>query len=290
MILSIKNKLSWDHALRRIKVSDIFYSNNFAKLMPGAKLYIYEEGTDIALLPFFVQEKNLCSFRYGGMLSSQNNGEFIDNCRNDLRKYCAKANLKSIITRNHPFLSTVKIGEVVRKEPFVCIDLNKSAARLDKEISKKHLTCIKKAKNDNITFYESNNLKYLVVFYKMYTDLLLKKKVLPEKFSYFIKMFSHSKRNLSFACTKHEKEIIAVSIILKSKYNLFMMYGAMEKLGYQKYAKHLMIYNLISKYKKKNYKHLVLGTGSIDYDSIYKFKRGFTDKNDYIYTYEEKLA
>ena len=288
MILTVSDKKKWKAILRILKSADVFYSWEFAKLQPNAKLYVYSNKYGMAILPFYTSKAILNSFRYGGLLTTNYTESFHKNCSKDLLRYCRDKCIERIRIRKHPFIKTIQIGKLIKKEPFVYVDLGEKKLNLDASISKKHFSCINKARKNGVEIYESDNLKYLRIFYKMYKTLLAKKAVLPEKFSYFIEMSKYLGKDLSFSCAKYKNKIIAISIILKSNKNLFMMYGAMTDKGYNLYAKHLMIYELILKYKAKKYSRLVLGTGNLEHDSIYKFKSAFTNRTDHIFTYEKK--
>jgi len=137
-----------------------------------------------------------------------------------------------------------------------------------------------------LNFSESCDVEYLNIFYKFYSTMMKKNNVPCQKISYFASLFLYLKKNLKFICVKYRRELIAISIILISGRNIFMMYGGMNNTGYEKYAKYFMIYQLMLKYKKRGYSRLVLGTG-VDgkNDSVYLFKKGFTDTESYIYTY-----
>ncbi|MCK5179255.1 MAG: GNAT family N-acetyltransferase [Candidatus Omnitrophica bacterium] len=163
--------------------------------------------------------------------------------------------------------------------------MKKSKNELRNKISRSHARCIQKAINQGLIFNEVNDLEYLKIFYKFYKNVMDKNEVVPHKFSYFIKMFSHLKNNLHLVCVKYRTTVIGVSIVLRSSANVLMLYGGMSEAGYERYAKHFMIDRLIFEYKEKGYKRLVLGTGHNGKDSIYRFKKGFTDQNSYIDTY-----
>lgn len=289
MIIEATNRKLWNGILKKIKLDDIFFSNNFGKFHNNAKLFLYQKYNNIALFSFVIKKDIMLSFRYGGILTNSDKGDFVKETRSRFMKYCEAQNVKKAQIRNNPFIKTIKIGEIIKKEPFVYIALQKSERQLKEEISESHRKCIKKAMEEGLLFKETNALKYLRIFYGFYNTILIEKGITPQKFSYFAKMFFYLKDNLKLIYIKYKEEIIAVSIILESNNNVFMMYGGMNESGYKKYAKHFMIYKLIFEYKRKGYKRLILGTGNNGRDSIYQFKRGFTNKDHYIYTYGKDL-
>jgi hypothetical protein len=289
MILEVTNCKQWSKSVQEIKMNDIFYTNAFASIYGQTKLFIYKRRNNIAIFPFMIKGNTLSSLYYGGMLYKKYDKIFFNEAIDDLCQYCKKNNLIKITVRKHPTLSIIKMGKVIKKEPFVYIDLRESYIELKNAISKLHFKCIKKAFRERLSMFETRQFRYLKTFYKFYKNILERKGVSPQNFSYFMKIFLLLRNNTKFICVKYKEEIIAVSIILRSNDNIFMMYGGMNETGYKKFAKHFMIHNLIVSYKKKGYKNLILGTGNTEGDSIYQFKRGFTNKNHYIYSYGKEL-
>lgn len=270
--------------------NNVFYTNTYLKFVEESErvkinYFKFNENENFAILPYIVRDNILYSLRYGGIWTNSDKEDFIKEVRCSFLKYCKAQNIKRIEIRNNPFIKTIKIGKVIKKEPFVYIYLKKNDNELKNDISKSHAKCIQEAIKERLIFKETADLKYLKTFHQFYKKILERKGIVPQDFSYFMRMFFYLKNNLNLVCIKYKNKIIAASIIFKSNDNVFMTYGGMNEIGYEKYAKHFMIYNLIFKYKKRGYERLVLGTGSNGRDSIYRFKRGFTDRDHYIYTY-----
>jgi hypothetical protein len=287
MIIEAINKKLWEESGRKIKEADSFYGNNFAQLNPDSKLYVYESGGNVCLLPFFISKNKLFSFRYGGLLYKKYDRAFFKEAILRLNRFCIQHKIRGIVIRSHPFLKTIRAGRVIKKEPFVYIDLSLSGLRLKRALSIKHQECIESAASSGLIFSESRHPMYLKFFYDLYAPMLKNKNIAPESFAYFERLFNNLKGNVSFASIRYNNKIMAVSILFRSSQDAYMMYGGMNEAGYRKYAKHFMIYNLIFRYKKLGYKRLVLGTGEKSGDSIYMFKRGFADKTHYLNTYEK---
>ncbi|PIQ88746.1 MAG: hypothetical protein COV72_06700 [Candidatus Omnitrophica bacterium CG11_big_fil_rev_8_21_14_0_20_42_13] len=286
MIIDVNDRKQWDNNTNSISEKDIFYKNNFARTQKQSRQYVYKIKNNIVIFPYSLRNDVILSFRYGGIIYRRFDRKFFDRAISGLFKYCSKNNIKRIIIRKHPFLKTVKLGNIIKKEPFVFIDLSHDIDRLHRDIITAHMKRINKALMKGLNFSESCDVEYLNIFYKFYSTMMKKNNVPCQKISYFASLFLYLKKNLKFICVKYRRELIAISIILISGRNIFMMYGGMNNTGYEKYAKYFMIYQLMLKYKKRGYSRLVLGTG-VDgkNDSVYLFKKGFTDTESYIYTY-----
>ena len=274
--------------------NNIFYANDYLSFIKESErvkinYFNFCQNKDFAVFPYIRRRSLICSLRYGGIWINSNNAVFVAKVRKYFLEYCRQNNIKKVKIRNNPFIKTIKIGKRAAKEPFVYIDLRNSSRELKNAISDRHLKCIQKAMKEGLTFKEAVGLRYLKTFYRLYKETLEGKGVKAEKLSYFTRMFSCLKKSINFVYIEHKGEIIAISMILKSKDSAFMMYGGTSVIGYKKYAKHFMIYNLIFEYKNRGYRRLILGTGSQPGDSVYQFKRGFTDRDSYIYTYEATL-
>src|SRR3989339_942824 len=274
--------------------TSIFYSKAYARFIEESenvkvKFFKFSEGNNHSCFPCILKNGILSSLRYGGMYTNCNNVSFAESANRSFKIYCEKNNIKTVKIRENPFIQTIKIGKAIKKEPFVCIDLTKNELELNKAISKKHAKNIQNAVNQELTFSEIKDLKYLKVFYRFYKDMLIKKSAVPKRFTYFSNLFLYLKKNIQLVCVKDNGVILAVSIILRSDTAVFMLYGGMSETGYKKHAKHFMIHNLILEYKKRGYKQLVLGTGIKGKDSVYRFREGFTVKDSYIYTYQDRL-
>jgi lipid II:glycine glycyltransferase (peptidoglycan interpeptide bridge formation enzyme) len=187
--------------------------------------------------------------------------------------------------RNHPFLSTIKVGKLIKEEPFVFIDLTRPQEELAAAITRQHRRCIRKAQQSGLSVMYSDKVKYLKVFYEFYRMRQQQKGVGPKDFMFFDQMFRLLRGHLTFSIAQEAKKILAVSLLLKDSGDVFMTYGGMSDEGYERYAKHLMIYDMMSKFKSKRFSRLVLGTGNNGKDSIYDFKKGFTDRECSVCTY-----
>lgn len=269
----------------------IFHSKNYLKFVERTQkvcIRFFKANKDgkFAEFPHYIQNNILFSLRYGGIVSSSKSKEFERFVSEQFMEYCKAQKVSAVRIRNNPFRSTIPVGHVIKKEPIVFIHLNQKLNDLYAGISQKHNERIQKAKNENLMVCESREIRYLLLFYEFYSKLLLRKSGKPRNYLFFEELYNCLKHYLNLVYVVQNDRTVAVSIVLESKPNIFMLYGAMNEDGYKKCAKHLMIYELMRRYKKRKYSRLILGTG-VDgkRDPIYRFKQGFTNREAYIYTY-----
>lgn len=270
-----------------------FYSSAYLKFTEETenvklRYFKFVDGENLSYFPHILEDGVLSGLRYGGIYTNCQHPVFLEKVKNEFEGYCRSNNVRKVCIRENPFVQTVKIGDIVRREPFVYINLTKTGEELRRGISRSHTKCIQNAVRQGLVFEEVKDLKYLKIFYKFYKDVLTPRGVDIRGFSYFTKIFLHLKKYAQLVCVRHKKMITAVSIILKFGPDVFMTHGGMREEGYRNYAKHFMIYNLIFTYKKKGCQRLILGAGHEGQDSIYNFKKGFShsDKEVFINTYE----
>lgn len=273
----------------------IFYGKNYLSFIAATQktkinCFKYKKNGHLAVFPHILRGNTAYSLRYGGVYTNCLNKRFADSVKKGLMAYCKRNGINYLRIRNNPFIDTIRIGKVIKKEPFVFVDLEKSESELKNEISKRHIKCIKKASSEQLSIKHSKRSVYLRIFYRMYKNILMKKGVAVPSFSHFNDMWKYLKKDMNIACVYDGQDIVAISLLLKDKNDIYMVYGGMNDIGYKKYAKHFMLYNLILEYKEAGYKRLVLGTGSQGIDSIYRFKQGFSkNSKHYICTYEKTI-
>jgi len=288
IVISSQEK-KWDSLIRDVPGADIFFTRKFSDFSK-ALLFYYDDGNNRAIFPFVTSGSTMCSQRYGGIILKKKDGSFFKKAADELYSYCRNNDLNAIIIRKHPFAPVLTLGEPVKTEPFVYIELDKKIDEIRSYITKHHQKNINKACNNDLGIAESRSVTELTTFYSFYSGKMKEKNIKDHGFEYFQRLSSCLKDKLRYISVKSKNEVIAVSLVLESDLNAYMLYGSMSDEGYKKLAKYYMIFNLISKYKAKGFRRLVLGTGNAGNDPIYNFKRGFQDKDHYIDTYEKKIA
>lgn len=242
-------------------------------------------GPFFCFLPHFIKKDNLVGLRYGGIWLNTRDAAFGKSARKAFMLYCKEHGIRRFEIRNNPFILTLKVGKLMRREPFVYIPLGRNKKKPEEVIRREHMARIRKAQKLGVIVKESRHPRYIRIFHEFYTILLKKKGVQPHNLAYFLTMSSCLKNKLKFIYAEYKKEVIAVSLIMIMDRDVFMTFGAMNDAGYATFAKYMMIRNLILAYKKQGFRNFVLGTGCEGKDAVYRFKRGFADKDYYIDTY-----
>lgn len=274
----------------------IFYSLKYLKYFESIKnvkikLFTFQSGAKKAILPHYIQNNVIFGLRYGGIVTSSIEREFYRNVRNKFLEYCVNNSIKSVKLRVNPFQKSIQVGNQILREFIAYINLTIGLKQLSSNFSGGHLKRLRKSLGNGLSYHVTNEKKHLIQFYKLYSDDMSLKGLKFHNFEYFDRLYCFLKGSLRFYCVKREDKIIAISMLLESKPNLHMLFGAMSDKGYQLYAKHYLIYNVIRNYKLYNYGKIILGTGvEGKNDPIYQFKQGFTKDRCFCYTYEHNLG
>ncbi len=287
----IEDRNAWVRALRESGITSVFCHPEMAALFsPGAKLFLFREGAKAAVVVFSLKGANLSGLHYGGVVTNSPDKKFATAVVRALKFYCRSAGVVSCQLRVHPFLNTIKIGRRVGREALLFIDLCRPEKEIMAAVTKQHRRCIARARAGGMKVIYSHDRTYLQVFYKYYAGRLKEKGVVPKAAAFFENMFNAFGEHLLIAVVRDAAQILAVSLLLKDGDDVFMMYGGMCAQGYERYAKHLMIADMIRTFKGQDIARLVLGTGTDGRDQIYRFKRGFTDSAAWVFTYESALS
>ena len=282
----IQEKNKWDSCIEETGISTVFCSRAFSKLYcPDSKLFVYREGPGTAAFVFSQAKDTVSGLHYGGVLTNCPDEAFCSDVACSLIKYLHSQGVLRYQIRNHPFLNTIKVGELIKEEPFVFIDLTRSQEELVAAISRKHRRCIRRAQESGLEVVYSDDVKYLKIFYEYYKVRQEQMGTHPHDYIFFDQMFRLLRDHLIIGVVRESNKVLAASVLLQDSGHIFMTYGGMSDEGYERHAKHLMIFDMMLKFKSKCFSRLVLGTGSNGKDSIYHFKKGFTDREYSIGTY-----
>ncbi len=227
----------------------------------------------------------MSGLHYGGVITNCLDEAFGSDVSCALIKYLHAQGVVRYQIRNHPFLSTIKVGALIKEEPFVFIDLTRPQEELVAAITRKHLRCIRKAQEKGLGVIYSDDVKYFKIFYEYYRARQEQLDLPPKGYGFFEQMFGFLRDQLIVGVVQEADKVLAASLLLQDSGHVFMTYGGMCDEGYERYAKHLMIFDMILKFKSEGFSRLVLGTGQSGKDSIYHFKKGFTDKESAVSIY-----
>lgn len=282
----LREKREWDSCLAEAGIRSVFLSREFSKLcFFDPVLFVYRRGIKVAAFVYSQDKDTARGLRYGGVIANCSDSSFCLEAASSVTDHLRAQGVRKCEIRNHPFLNTVRVGKLVKEEPFVFIDLTRPNKELVAAITKQHRRCIRRAEESGLDVMYSDDKKYLKFFYEFYKARQKQMGIQPKGYMFFDQMFKSLKDHFIIGVVREANKVLAVSILLKDSGSVFMTYGGMSDEGYERYAKHLMIFDMILKFKSKCFSRLVLGTGSNGKDSIYNFKRGFTDKESSVCTY-----
>ncbi|MBF0504779.1 MAG: GNAT family N-acetyltransferase [Candidatus Omnitrophica bacterium] len=268
-------------------ISTVFCSWDFSNLyFSDPKLFAYRDSLGAAAFVFSRTDDTLRGLHYGGVVTNCPDQAFCADVVAQLTEYFQTEGVRSYQMRNHPFLSTIKVGTLIKEEPFVFIDLTRPSKELDAALSKQHRRCIRKADESGLkVVYSDDGRKYLNIFYDYYQARQEQMDVQPHAYAFFEQMFKSLRDHLIIGVVRQADQIFAVSLLLQDLDHVFMTYGGMSDEGYERYAKHLMVSDMMLRFKSIGFTKLVLGTGNNGKDSIFDFKRGFVNREHSVLTY-----
>jgi|GEM_PF-4797392 len=276
----------WDSCLAGTGISTVFCSRDFSALYcPAPQLFVYRKGPHAAAFVFNRAQDTVSGLHYGGVITNCLDGDFCSGAAGALTEYLRGQGVSRYQIRNHPFLNTVKVGELLKEEPFVFIGLARPEEELVSAITKQHRRCIRRAQESGLDVIYTGDARYLKAFYGLYKTHQEQKGLQPKDHAFFDRMAGVLKDRLVMAVVRDADKVLAVSLLLQDAGDVFMTYGGMSEEGYGRYAKHLMISDMIAQFKSKGFSRLVLGTGNNGKDPVYDFKKGFTDKECSVRTY-----
>lgn len=283
----IQDRNQWDACWADSGLDTVFCTWNFSKLfLPRSSLFVCREKFKLALVIISQFGQAVTSLHYGGILTNSQDKPFCREVVKSLRGYLSSLGIKNCYLRSHPFLDTIEIGQLVKEDPLIFIDLTRPENELVSAITKQHLRCAFRAKEKGLEVTLTDRLEYLEVFYEFYKACQIKSGNQYREYVFFQRMLVLLKKNLIFSVVRDDKKLVAVSILLKDLGHVYMTYGGMSDDGYKNCAKHLMIFELIRRFKINGFSKLILGTGCDGKDSIYRFKRGFTDREHQVRTFK----
>lgn len=279
----IEKKAQWRAACLQSGLQSIFIAQPFAQIFLSApQLFVYRDQKRMAILVFMREGKSLCGLHYGGVLTTCGDKVFHAAVRKTFLHFCQVNGIVDFQMRKHPFLPTVSIGVALKKEPFVFMDLRPSQKDIWGAISQRHRRCIQRAEERGLTVSYTSGTKVQRTFYDLYRQTMERKGVPSKDSSFFEQFFKLSRKNYTIAVVQRANRIVASSLLLLDAQSVFFTHGGITAEAYDDYAKHLMIFDAALYFKERGFNRLVLGTGSKGYDSVFRFKRGFTNGDSWI--------
>jgi hypothetical protein len=192
-LLTLKQKKQWLELfnLLPVAVQDVYYTPDYYEIYEKhgdgqAGCFVYQEGKDVAIYPFLVNEINSLGYEldaacydiqgaygYNGVVYSTNAWEFIDRFYKEFDSFCKSNNIIAEFTRFHPIIKNEVFShnymEVMFNRTTVYVDLTKSYHDIYNKYKHSVKTNIKAAvRNDLKTCIYGNEFPYKKDFIEMY--------------------------------------------------------------------------------------------------------------------------
>ena len=293
----------WERSYKSLPDSqkDLFYSPNFSKFTQvniyknyEVKCFIALDKTDFILCPFilrkFIFNNNsffdiTSLYPHGGPISNnpknlQLKKYFQDKCVD----YCNKNKIKNFLIRYHPLVgfkfNNLQNLKNINTGDFIYVDLQKIDENdILKNFNRSVIRGIKKAIKFNIETLISNDEKYILEFYDLYSKEMKRKKA--DKFYFFPKEFflnlNKLKDHYQFFYSLHKKKIVSCELVLYNSHYSHSFLGSTNIL-YKNYCPNsLLKKDIIMYFKEKKNKYFFLGGGP---EGVRNYKQGFKNTNN----------
>jgi hypothetical protein len=304
IILDTLNE-QWDYYIKQMPRADrdIYFTRQYHIACESngegrAQLFIYQEGSRLGLYPFMVnaiKEDSLSKtyydiqtcYGYGGALCNTTDADFLIRFERDFINYCKENNVVCEFIRFHPLLQNHKIFkediDVLLNRETVYLDLEQDTQTIwESEISSKNRNMIRKAQKNNLSIESHTDLD---IFKAIYQETM--NKLSADKFYYFSNEYYKElkKVDLLMISIKKEDEVLAAALFMGYE-DYFHYHLSGSKEGFLNLApNNLLLWSAAKLAKEMGYKkfHFGGGTSSSEQDSLFKFKKSFSNGRGYFY-------
>lgn len=305
-ILHISDSLQWNKYIKQLPLEqqDIYFLPEYYQLYEEngegkATCFVFEKNGDLALYPFLLNEINSLgynlgkrfydiqgSYGYNGVISTTNNGQFIDEFYKKFFEYSSENNIVAEFTRFHPLLNNHKFSDkhlnVVFDRKTVFVDLTKSYETIFKNFQTSTRKQIKRATSRygiEVKYFE-NDLSQIDTFINIYYSTM--DRVESVQYLYFnkefIKQLIKKTQNVCFVAYFENKPIGVIIAFYNQNYMHGHLGGAL--LEYLPMSPYSLLYSEMIKFgQSKGCRFLHVGGGATTNpdDSLLKYKMNFSD-------------
>ena len=312
-ILNIKKKGKWNNYLNKLPINqqDIYFTPEYYKLYEenkdgNAKCFVFEQNGKIALYPFLINSVNELgcdldnayfdiqgAYGYNGVISSNNNEQFIKNFYESFENYCKKNNIIAEFTRFHPLLNNKKFSEqnlnIIYYRKTIFLDLTKDYDDIWKEeYSGKNRNMIRKAEKCGVVSFISQDEKDYQSFIELYSETM--ENVRASDYYYFDNIYFDNirkelKNNQHLIISKINDELVGgMILIIYGDYAHYHLSARKREFGKYAINNHLLNYAIeFAKEQDCKLFHFGGGTGSDKNDPLFKFKSNFSTQRGEFY-------
>jgi len=285
---------------------DIYYQEDYVRLYETndhkAVSFLYIENNDIFLFPFlrreFIYNEALfydfeTAYGYGGPIYNTKDEQFIVRSWMAMFDYCRDNRYVAGFARFHPLLrnfdSPALLDIVTHDRQTIAMDLTLTEGDIWlKEISGKNRNSINKSVKSKLQFVADFDFRYIDEFKGLYKRTMDRLKA--QDFYFFEEEYFSDLYNSEFAkflgIVIKDDLVIAGAIIMHSKYYGHYHLAASDPEYFYSNPNNYLVYECSKVLKSLGVQrfHLGGGSSSLENDSLYKFKKKFSQSTFNFYT------
>ena len=304
--ISLEHKEQWKSCFDNLQNKDFYYSFDYHKLSLEkgeiAELLVYE--TESTLILFPIVKRPISSEQYPGyyditsvygyagpIMDKIPDNETIVNFQQELSTYFEENKIVAAFSRLHPSFSEIQnqllnnFGELVNLGKTVYIDLTLSLEEQKRQYRKSNKSEINQLAKAGVEIKKAETEEEIQRFIEIYWDNM--KRVSAKEYYYFPKEYFHeflqSDEFESFVLLAYYENKIIAGAIFTISGNIMQYHLAGTDEHHLKFTPMKLILDkarLIANEKGLKVLHLGGGIGGSETDSLFLFKKGFSD-----YTY-----
>jgi len=317
-ILTTKDAILWDNLVEKCDKKDVHFLAEYAALFEkhlgeSAYLFVFEDGDNFVLYPFFKKRindltfanasspKNLFGAQYFDIVSPWYFGGPIFHLKNNAEQnalfemfvssfdaYCSENGIVSEFTRFHPILRNhevlANLGQPIKEEYDVAyVDLGQSGEDILKNMQKSNRNAITKAERNGVTV-DIGGEELVSTFHELYKLTMARHNA--DAFYLFSLEFLRNlvksfKQNSVIFVARYGGKPVAASIFLY-KYGIahYWLSGS-DSAHWKLSPNNILLYKAMLWFKERGDKTFFLMGGS---PTLRKFKLSFTNTSEKFYT------
>lgn len=280
------------------KRKDVYFTEEYVKLYESnrdiAECFVYKDSNRVFLLPYLKRKIEILNgehfdfetaYGYGGPIANTDDPSFIENALNEFLLLAKKNKIVAGFIRFHPLLNNHfylvdKINIAFDRKTMI-MNLGLGEDEIWKSIHPKHRNSIRKAQKFGLQFVVDEKLKHLNAFKEIYK--LTMNRLRTDAFYFFKDEYFNRLKNLNenifLGLVYFGVKIISSALFLRyGRYGHYHLAGSLE--DYTCYGpNNFLLYETALFLKKQGIKgfHLGGGINNSENNSLYKFKRRFSD-------------
>lgn len=303
-VLGLRDREQWLRELDKLKdiKPDLHYRPEYLGLfgdMGEARLFIYHEGTETVIYPFFLRKVNLIPgladklsldlyditgpYGYGGPLATPAAGDnVLSSFYRCFANYCNSKNIITEFIRFHPILGNHRLMqnhvEVARVSSVVCVDLRGSVEKIWSGYKRNNRKNINKAYREGLNVVLEEAPAHLADFLGIYHQTLARRQA--GNFYYFNTEFykylhRELRGNFLYAHTLINGRVISTELLLYNESYIHSFLGGTLEQFYEYRPNNILKHEVIKWAKNKGINYFLLGGGYRDEDGIFRYKLSF---------------